>query len=261
MIKLSSLTSPDAAVKIAQLLLEQAEVPKPLTLPELLTKAKSSISKMLKNGHTYEDVVRVLASFEVMTTDEEVEAYHSGVKKVKGKESKGKQKKNETASENLIESQMAEAILKALVKEAEIRKGLTREELVEQLREPIEKMLAAHYTYEDISAVMADAGVQISPGTIKSYYREIKRQEEDKTNTNNNQVSAASSTKNSHKTQSKTSPPPQETDSLSSPKTQTDFPQKSASSAEKSHHETNGSKRLKESSQVIQTDLEKEFNL
>jgi hypothetical protein len=78
------LTNPDAVELIAQSLLAKASTPRPLSLSELLRKVKPSITKMLKNGHTYSDVVEVLASYEVMTTTSVVEAIHTEVKKVKG---------------------------------------------------------------------------------------------------------------------------------------------------------------------------------
>ncbi len=92
------------------------------------------------------DVVALLAFHQVTTTAEVVEAYHTGVKKVKGSKGKGKDKDSCASADDEIEAHSAEAIIEAFKKQAEIRKGLTKEELVAQLREPIEKMLAAHYT-------------------------------------------------------------------------------------------------------------------
>ena len=240
MTTIPQLTSPDVSDQIAKALLEKASTPRPLTLPELLRLVKPSITKMLRNGHTYSDVVDLLAFHQVTTTAEVVEAYHTGVKKVKG--SKGKGKVDSASCEIQIDAHSAEAIALALKEQAEIRKGLTKEELVAQLREPIEKMLAAHYTYSDISAVMADCGVQISPATIKSYYKG-KRSKRSPTKTGKGASSASGMTsENKSVTSSKYS-------ELQAPKL------KASSSSQKRN------KRLTESDVDEEKDLEKEFNL
>ncbi len=240
MTTIPQLTSPDVSDQIAKALLEKASTPRPLTLPELLRLVKPSITKMLRNGHTYSDVVDLLAFHQVTTTAEVVEAYHTGVKKVKG--SKGKGKVESASCEIQIDAHSAEAIALALKEQAEIRKGLTKEELVAQLREPIEKMLAAHYTYSDISAVMADCGVQISPATIKSYYKGKKSK--GSTERTGKRTSNASGTTSSNESV---------TSSKSSDKK---APTLKASS---SSHKRN--KRLAESDLDEEKDLEKEFNL
>ena len=134
------------------------------------------------------------------------------------------------------------AIALALKEQAEIRKGLTKEELVAQLREPIEKMLAAHYTYSDISAVMADCGVQISPATIKSYYRGKKSkgstQRTGKRTSNASGTTASNESVTSSKSSDKKAP---------------------TLKASSSSHKRN--KRLTESDLDEEKDLEKEFNL
>ncbi len=240
MTQISQLTSPDVSDQIAKLLLEKASTPRPLTLPELLRIVKPSITKMLRNGHTYSDVVDLLAFHEVTTTAEVVEAYHTGVKKVKG--SKGKGKVESASCEIQIDAHSAEAIALALKEQAEIRKGLTKEELVAQLREPIEKMLAAHYTYSDISAVMADCGVQISPATIKSYYRGKSSKRSPRKTGKEAEVAREITSSNDSVTLSKSS--------------ESKAPTLKASS---SSHKRN--KRLTESDLDEEKDLEKEFNL
>ncbi len=240
MTQISQLTSPDVSNQIAKALLEKASTPRPLTLPELLRLVKPSITKMLRNGHTYSDVVDVLAFHEVTTTAEVVEAYHTGVKKVKG--SKGKGKVESASCEIQIDAHSAEAIIEAFKKQAEIRKGLTKEELVAQLREPIEKMLAAHYTYSDISAVMADCGVQISPATIKSYYKGKK---------------SKGSTQRTGKRTSNASGITASNESVTSSKSS----ESKAPTLKKSNSPTKGHKRLPSSELDQEKDLEKEFNL
>ena len=172
-----SLTNPDAALSLAQLLLEKSKERKPFTLSELLNRAKPSISKMLKNGHTYDDVAAVMAEFDIDLAPTEIEALLMGTKKVRGK-AKGKAKESGKEEELVIEAEQAEEIFTAFEEKASIRKGLTKEELVEQLQEPIEKMLVAGYSYEDVAAVMADSGVQISGATIKSYYQGAKKRQQ-----------------------------------------------------------------------------------
>ena len=247
------LTNPDAVELIAQSLLEKASTPRPLTLPELLRKVKPSISKMLRNGHSYSDVVRILEEHDVETTETVVEAYYSGVKKVKG--GKGKSKEISAEAEVIIDAKTAEAIVEAFESQASIRKGLTKEELVIQLREPIEKMLAAHYTYEDISKVMESCGVQISPATLKSYYQGKKRQEiteknvemaEGATNSSSQPTTGSNGTVNSSNLSDKSS-------ELKTPIV------KESLSSSKRHEREN--KRLRESSSFEEDNLEKEFNL
>jgi ribosomal protein L12E/L44/L45/RPP1/RPP2 len=240
------LTNPDAVELIAQSLLEKASTPRPLTLPELLRKVKPSISKMLRNGHSYSDVVRILGEHNVETTETVVEAYYSGVKKVKG--GKGKSKEISAEAEVIIDAKTAKAIVEAFESQASIRKGLTKEELVAQLREPIEKMLAAHYTYEDISKVMESCGVQISPATLKSYYQGKKRQEiaEKVTNSSSQPTTSSNGTVSSSNLSDKSS-------ELKTPIV------KEALSSSKRHEREN--KRLRESSSFEEDNLEKEFNL
>jgi hypothetical protein len=247
------LTNPDAVELIAQSLLEKASTPRPLTLPELLRKVKPSISKMLKNGHTYSDVVEVLASYEVMTTTSAVEAIHTEVKKIKGGKGKGKDKDLSAEAEVLIEASTAEVIFKAFESQASIRKGLTKEELVIRLREPIEKMLAAHYTYEDISKVMESCGVQISPTTIKSYYQGKKRFPNLENAELESEVTVASK---NFKPSSK-----KKVNSESGSLTDTRSNELKASSFKDSRLISSESKRLRESSLSEEEDLEKEFNL
>ncbi|GFE71683.1 hypothetical protein [Chroococcus sp. FPU101] len=248
------LTNSDAASLVAQLLLEKAQSPKPLTLPELLQRAKLSINKMLKNGHTYTDVALVLAEFDLEITPLEIEAILMGTKKVKGKR-KGKAKENGTEGEIVIEADVATEILEVLASEAQIRKGLTKEELVESLREPIEKMLAAGYNYDDIAQVLASSGVQISGATIKSYYQgSRKRQENLETTKDETLIEEAVETKpttaivNGSKKVSH--------NSLKSHPSTTDVP-----SVQTGGKETNGRKRLPETEANEKNELEKEFNL
>jgi len=238
------LTNRDAVDKIAQLLDQRAATPRPLTLPELLKKVKTYITKMLRNGHTYDDVVEVLANFDVVTTASVVEAYHAGVNKVKGRKGKDKDKdkdkdKNILAEAELqIDAALAEKIIEAFSQQAEIRKGLTKSELVAQLRVPIEKMLAANYTYDDISAVMADCGVQISSATIKSYYQG-----------KNTKSKASSKTK----TQKNTSV---NEENIEESKSSTQV-----AKIQDARSKTKRDKRLPESNFNKSRDLEKEFNL
>jgi hypothetical protein len=254
------LTNPDAVELIAQSLLEKASTPRPLSLSELLRKVKPSITKMLKNGHTYSDVVEVLASYEVMTTVSVVEAIHTEVKKIKGGKGKGKDKDLSAEAEVLVEASTAEAIFKAFESQASIRKGLTKEELVIRLREPIEKMLAAHYTYEDISKVMESCGVQISPTTIKSYYQGQKRLpnleyaelESEVTDATESLAVAGKNFKPSSKKKVIS-----ERGSL----TDTSSNELKAPSFKDSRLISPESKRLRESSLSEEEDLEKEFNL
>lgn len=248
------LTNSDAALSLAQLLLEKAQSPKPLTLLELLQRAKPSINKMLKNGHTYTDVALVLAEFDLEITPIEIEAILMGTKKVKGKR-KGKAKENGTEGEIVIEAEAATEILEELAQQAQIRKGLTKEELVESLREPIEKMLAAGYNYDDIAQVLTSSGVQISGATIKSYYiGSLKRRENLETTKDETLEQEAVETKpitaivNGSKKVSHNSP-------KSHPSTT------SVSSGHVGSQETNGPKRLPESKAKEKNELEKEFNL
>ena len=230
------LTNRDAVDKIAQLLEKKAATPRPLTLPELLKKVKTYITKMLRNGHTYADVVEVLANFEVVTTASVVEAYHTGVNKVKGK--KGKDLAQLAEAELQIDADRASSIIEAFSQQAEIRKGLTKSELVAQLREAIEKMLAANYTYEDISGVMADCGVRISPVTIKSYYQGKKTKPK------------TSSLRESQKNTSL------DEENLVESKSSTQV-----SKIQEARSQTKRDKRLPESDLNKEQDLEKEFNL
>ena len=254
------LTSPDAADKIAQLLWSKASTPRPLNLPELLRKLKPSISKMLRNGHTYSDVVQVLAEHDVATTESVVEAYQTGVALVKGSKGKGKDKERSAEAEIQIDAQKAEAILKAFEKQASLRKGLTKEELVEQLKEPIEKMLAAHYTYQDISAVMAEGGVLISPATLKSYYQGKKRQEsQEKTEKDIEKAEGIESLGVASK-RSKTSLN-KEINSELDLVTDSKMPELKAPTLKESQSSSVGSKRLPELGRDSEGDLEKEFDL
>jgi hypothetical protein len=160
----------------------------------------------------------------------------------------------------LIEASTAEAILKAFESQASIRKGLTKEELVVRLREPIEKMLAAHYTYEDISKVMESCGVQISPMTIKSYYQGKKRLpnleyaelEDEVTDATESPSVARKNFKPSSK---------KKVNSERGSLTDTPSDELKASSFKDSRLISSESKRLRESSLSEEEDLEKEFNL
>jgi uncharacterized protein YerC len=250
------LTNSDAALSLAQLLLEKAQSPKPLTLPELLNKAKLSINKMLKNGHTYADVAEVLAEFDLEITSLEIEAILMGTKKVKGKR-KSKAKENGTEGEIVIEAEAATEILEALAQQAQIRKGLTKEELVESLREPIEKMLAAGYNYDDIAAVLASSGVQISGATIKSYYQGAKKRLEHSETTEYMTSKEKADAIELKPTTAKVNGSKKVSLSESaSEKSITDVPASPALIKN-----TNGRKRLPETEANEKNELEKEFNL
>lgn len=261
----SFLTNPDEATKIAQLLRDCSEIPKPLTLFELLGKAKSSITQMLKNGHTYKDVVRVLASFEVMTSESEVEGCHTQVNQLKGKRGKRKRKDNHSNPEPefLIDFAIAQQICQDLAQQAEIRKGLTKEELVAQLREPIEQMLASGYSYEDIAQQMSVGGVQIAPSTLKTYYNKLERNQAPFSASQSQNLDALTDTSSLN------------SDSFSTQlKTDGERVQSSVKDKQGGHSRTfeetshtvaqeksKNSKRLRETVIVSENELEKEFNL
>ncbi len=214
-----------------------------MTLPELLTKAKSSITQMLKNGHTYQDVVMVLASFEVTTNESEVEACHTGVHSLKRKRGKGKKKKSnpelDSESENLIEFSLAEQICRELAKQAEIRKGLTKEELVGQLREPIAQMLGAGYSYEDIADEISQGGVHIAASTLKTYYNKLERHQEAQSGSQSENFAEIADTSS----------------------VKTDSPQTQLETDRVTVGKENNGKRLREAVIVPENELEKEFNL
>ena len=232
-------------------------------IAELLNQVKPSIKKMLRNGHTYGDVVELLGQYDVVTTVAVVEAYHTGVNKVKrGKKSKSRDRDKDQDLNSLIDSaaeieitaEKVEIIRQAFVEQAEVRKGLTKEELVAQLSEPIEKMLAAHYTYEDISAVIAEAGVKIAPATIKSYYQG-KRKTRSKASSGGQ---TSSSNKKSSNSKSGASSQAGVKGNQQVKSKEDNLAQSSTKSASKSQTSRGKGKRLNESSD--DDELEKEFN-
>lgn len=245
------LTNPDAVDKIARLLKSKASTPRPLTLSELLDKVKFSVSKMFKNGHSIADVVQLLSEYQVVVTESALSAYFSGANKVKGSKGKGKEKDSSELASVVIEADRAEVIIKAFAERSSIRKGLTREELVAQLREPIANMLAAGYTYSDIAAVMAEMDIHISPATIKRYYQGNKSRQS-AVNTDESNLTAAGT--DSVEVNQKNSTISNEETSEKSSKSKT-------SKLSEADSPIKGNKRFKESASEQEKDLEKEFNL
>lgn len=250
------LTNSDAAESLAQLLLEKAQKTKPLTLPELLQRAKPSINKMLKNGHTYTDVAEVLAEFDLEINPLEIEAILTDTKKVNLKRKK-KAKENVPESGVIIEASVAAEILEVLAKEAQIRKGLTKEELVQSLREPISKMLAAGYNYNDIAGVLTAEGVRISGATIKSYYVGSKKRQEN-LETTQDEILKEEEAVSSKPTPAHVNGRSKVSSSQSASRESGTDVRDTQGAAVKANH---GSKRLRVPEAGEKNELEKEFNL
>lgn len=79
-------------------------------------------------------------------------------------------RKPKTISKNKIPE-----IATSLKAKAETPITVTLEELVLSLTSPIQDMLNAGYSYEDVSAVFASHGVELAASGIKSYHKKSQR--------------------------------------------------------------------------------------
>ncbi len=81
-----------------------------------------------------------------------------------------------------------------LTAKAKIPKTITLEELVRNLAKPIEAMLDAGYSYEDISAVFKEQNVEIAASGLKSWHRKSQSQPDEPAVENLNQTYSLDST-------------------------------------------------------------------
>ena len=158
---------------LGDMLRETAKTPKPPTLAQLLSRAKPSLRKMLKNGHSYEDIAVLFRARGVETTSETIEALHGSGRRKKGQ--KGKSKDPPAAADLLIPPAAAEAILRDLAQQADIRRGFTKQELVAEIGPEIAAAIAAGYSYDDIAARMTENGLSITGSTLRKYHQVSKR--------------------------------------------------------------------------------------
>lgn len=163
------LISETVKTALCSLLTETAKTPKPPTVAQLVTKNRAIIRKVLKNGHSPDEIAAVFTPHGLTVSGTTITALLA--KAAKKKAAKDKAKVNETEAALTVTAEQADAICSEWTRLAEIRKTLTKPELVAAMKTEIDAMLAASYTFEDIAALFATKGVVIAAGSLKKYHR------------------------------------------------------------------------------------------
>ena len=160
--------------QIAQTLAKQALIVKPYTLAELMHQATPLLKKMQKNGHSIEEMSEIFNQHQI-TIPHLKELLQPQKSKASKKASRKKSTQLDKQLAQIVAEEVVQKILAQLKQQSEIRKGLTRQELVRDLLDPITAMLEARYSYEEIAEFFREQGVSITAGTLKTYYKAAKR--------------------------------------------------------------------------------------
>ena len=175
------LISQETQEKIKQLLQQKAKTPRPLAAADALKKIRSFVSRMLKKGHSFEDVRTALAEQNLNLSFEVIKAFYTlpkGGEKSKRKSRKHSNEKIPALAQPISQEQL-EAIVAAFQQLAQTRKGRTLQELVSTLEQEIDEDLNAGWDYDDIVQWLEDDfNVKIAASTLKRYHKDTKRKKE-----------------------------------------------------------------------------------
>ncbi len=172
------LVSSETQAKIKQLLQQKARTPRPLTVEDALKKIRPSVRKMLRKGHSLEDVNLALSEYNLNLPLAVIEAFYSPQKAAeKGNRKSQKRLSREIpALANSISRQQLDEIVTRFQQLAQTRKGKTLQELVASLVAEIDEDLQAGWNYEDIAQWLADDfNVKIAVSSLKRYHTDSKR--------------------------------------------------------------------------------------
>ena len=174
---------------LATLLAETAKKPKPLTVAQLVKRHKTVLGKMLKNGHSHDDIVAVLATEGItFPTDALITLLTPAPKKKRGRPkvkeqnaaesngsaaqaNNGEQDSKQDSSLQTVTQAQANTIAAAWKHLSTIRKGLTKQELVAGMIAEIDAALEAGYDYDDLASLMLQKGIKIAASSLQKYHR------------------------------------------------------------------------------------------
>lgn len=168
---------------LAALLAETAQKPKPLTVKQLVTRNKAFLTRMLKNGHSHDDIIAVLANEGISLAKDALTSLLKPSQKKRGRpKGRAKEKPQETSSEHQSDhTQVLEEVTLSQEQAARItaewhrlstlRKGLTKQELVAAMHTEINAALEAGYTFADIADLMQHQGIKIAATSLQKYHR------------------------------------------------------------------------------------------
>lgn len=154
---------------LRSLLRETAKTPKPITVEQLVSQNRLVIQKMLKNGHSHDDVADVLHLHELSIPGSVITALLSKASKKKGSKDKPREKPAE--AELTVNQKQAAAITAEWERLAMVRKGFTKQELIMAMQDDINAALAAGYTFADLAALLTKNGVSIAASSLQKYHR------------------------------------------------------------------------------------------
>lgn len=170
------LISEDIKSALSSLLTETAKTPKPLTVQELITQNRQTLSKMLKNGHSHGDIAVVFRAHNLTVNVDTVKTLLTAGNKKKATKDKAPALPAEATL--TISHEQADAITAEWQRLAEIRRGFTKQELVAAMTAEIEAALESGYTFADIAELLKKKGVTIAPSSLQKYHRKAKRGDE-----------------------------------------------------------------------------------
>ncbi|NEQ31056.1 MAG: hypothetical protein F6K04_08635 [Leptolyngbya sp. SIO4C5] len=173
------LVSRETSERIKQLLKQRARTPRPLTVADVLKSLRPSVSRMLKQGHGYRDVIEALAAQNIVVSLEVIEAFYQS--QVSGKGKGKRPAKSHPELEQVVTQVQLDAIAAALKELAKTRRGQNLRELVAELEEAIDEDLAAGWSYDHIADWLdKDFSLKIAPGSLRSYHQALKREKKEK---------------------------------------------------------------------------------
>ena len=163
------LITPEQRDQIKQYLKQKAQTRRPLQVADVLKQVRSSVQRMLKSGHTYEDIAQALQDHNLTVPVEVLQTYYRAKKK--------KQKTLAPELEQVVTQEQFDAIVAGFQTLAQTRKGCNLRELIAALEAEIDEDLQANWTFEHIVQwLQADFQITISPASLRSYYRALKRE-------------------------------------------------------------------------------------
>ena len=165
----TSLINEDTKTSLATLLRDTAKIPKPLTAQQLVTNNRTLIRRVIKNGHGPDGVAAAFTPHGLTVSGTTITALLT--KAAKKKAARDKVKIDDTEAALTVTAEQADAICREWTRLAEIRKTLTKPELVAAMKAEIDAMLTAGYTFDDIAALFQTKGVVIAAGSLKKYHR------------------------------------------------------------------------------------------
>ena len=172
------LVSSETQAKIKQLLQQKAKTPCPLTVEDVLKKIRPSVRKMLRKGHSLEDVNSALTECNLnlpLAVIKTVYAPQKGAEKGNRKSQKRLSQELPALADPISQKQLDE-IVTCFQQLAQTRKGKTLQELVASLVAEIDEDLQAGWDYEDIAQWLADDfNVKIAVSSLKRYHTDSKR--------------------------------------------------------------------------------------